>query len=576
MSPKVPFDQWVLGVLDDDPLGINEQLEDRRRAILEEENDYSLNDMNEHNSYFEGFDSLLVGRTEEPVAQHVAMATEEDERCTCPDIVWEEFVVFEPESDQNMLGFPADSSDSNITITAVASSPQEGKKSAGDRDDDVALKGGESVAMSATTTNNENSTTVNISHGTVGTFTSFQPVAVSSMSATLVDNPSTIPLLSPPNTEPEVDTSASVEIPSNTSHASTENISFTTSLSPSNNGLGLEASRIQGRFPDTQGLGAPSIAPPPQALNSNMSRRVGYQSLAVGYDHGIPSPALSQSPPDDLANFLTSSSTPVNGVATPNNDAGQVFGNCNVNTAGIVELPATDGSTTYNNTPLRPASNITPSFTGSVAPQLLPPSWMTSANTLNVDNSSSSSAHNQPVTPIVPTGTCNRPGKRIIALIIERHLQGIWSCTNCFKRTARDQNCLCDHCITRKREDRVNRNRKKATHSTQTSVNPKKGSKTKLSGSGAGPLAVSSAKLPPKGSGVLTGRILKTGAGALHKTEQSVQDDEEDSEEDEAGEDDSFVDVPMQNYPFNKNSDPDGDGGSGGFGAPETVSQLVF
>ncbi|KAK3947259.1 hypothetical protein QBC32DRAFT_319037 [Pseudoneurospora amorphoporcata] len=546
MSPKVPFDQGVLGVLDDDPLGINEnlaffdkkQLEDRRRAILEEENDYSLNDMNEHNSYFEGFDSLLVVRTEEPVAQHVAMATEEDERCTCPDI------------QQNHH-------------SRCLQPPRRQKKSAGDRDDNVALEGGESVAMPATTTNNENSTAVNISHGTVGTFTSFQPVAVSSMSATLVDNPSTIPLLSPPNTEPEVDTSASVEIPSNTSHASTENISFTTSLSPSNNGLGLEASRIQGRFPDTQGLGTPSMAPPPQALNSNMSQR---------------------SPPDDLANFLTSSSTPVNGVATPNNDAGQVFGNCNVNTAGIVELPSTDGSTIYNNTPLRPASNITPNFTGSVAPQLLPPSWMTSANTLNVDNSSSSSAHNQPVTPI-QTGASrcfqhlqNRPGRRIIALIIERHLQGIWSCTNSFRRTAPNSNCLCHHCITRKREDRANR--KKATVSTQTSANPKKGtcSKTKSSGSGAGPLAISGAKLPPKGSGVLTGRILKTGAGALRKREQSVQDDEEgsDGDEHEAGEDDYFVDKPMHNYPFNKDSDPDSDGGSGGFGAPETVSQLVF
>lgn len=83
-------------------------------------------------------------------------------------------------------------------------------------------------------------------------------------------------------------------------------------------------------------------------------------------------------------------------------------------------------------------------------------------------------------------------------------------------------------------------------------------------------MAASSAKLAAKG--VLNGRIQKK---TFSQTAQSVQDADE-SEEGDADDGDWLVDEPMFDLPFDRNLDHDGDGGAGGFGAPETLSQVVF
>ncbi|KAK1773712.1 hypothetical protein QBC45DRAFT_397755 [Copromyces sp. CBS 386.78] len=193
---------------------------------------------------------------------------------------------------------------------------------------------------------------------------------------------------------------------------------------------------------------------------------------------------------------------------------------------------------------------MTPSITGSVASQLLRPGWM-ATGTANIGTPSFPGGdHHQIYVQNQQAGASrcfrhlrNRPNRATIALITTRISQGIWSCSNCFKRVAANNTpkSLCEHCLGRKRQDRGNR--RNATGSTM---------------------------------------VIYT-AASRRKTRQrrmtpNTQDDEE-SENDDSEMDLELLldDFPITGFSFGKDMDPpNGDGGAGGFGAPESVSPLVF
>lgn len=101
--------------------------------------------------------------------------------------------------------------------------------------------------------------------------------------------------------------------------------------------------------------------------------------------------------------------------------------------------------------------------------------------------------------------------------------------------------------------------------------------KTLAKASGSGAVGSGTSTINPKTHGVLHGRVEKNSSSKKTKTSSTVQDNKKFKDDDAEMDFGPALDDAPTGLPFQKDMDgPDGDGGSGGFGAAETVSPLVF